>query len=49
MPNLRPYLVLGLASLTPFDAVSPYRGMTPFVVAILALLWLARGRVLLGR
>jgi len=37
------------SSLTPFDAVSPYRSMTPFVVAILALLWLARGRVLLGR
>jgi branched-chain amino acid transport system permease protein len=44
-------LVIGVlqSSLTPFDAISPYRSMAPFVVAILALLWLARGRVLVGR
>jgi branched-chain amino acid transport system permease protein len=44
-------LVIGVlqSSLTPFDSVSPYRSMTPFVVAIIALLWLARRRhVLVG-
>jgi branched-chain amino acid transport system permease protein len=44
-------LVIGIlqSSLTPFDAVSPYRSMTPFVVAIVALLWVARGRSALVR
>jgi branched-chain amino acid transport system permease protein len=39
-------LVIGIlqSSLTPFDAVSPYRSITPFAVAIVALLWLARRR-----
>lgn len=39
-------LVIGVlqSSLTPFDAVSPYRSMTPFVVAIVVLLWFARQR-----
>jgi len=43
-------LVIGVlqSSLTPFDAVSPYRSMTPFVVAIVALLWLARRRQVLA-
>jgi branched-chain amino acid transport system permease protein len=31
--------------MTPFDAISPYRYLTPFLVAILALLWLPRGRM----
>ena len=44
-------LVIGVlqSSLTPFDSVSPYRSMTPFLVAILALLWFARGRAVPGR
>jgi branched-chain amino acid transport system permease protein len=44
-------LVIGIlqSSLTPFDAISPYRSMAPFVVAIVALLWLARGRSALVR
>jgi len=43
-------LVIGVlqSSLTPFNAVSPYRSMTPFVVAIIALLWLARRRQVLA-
>ena len=43
-------LVIGVlqSSLTPFDSVSPYRSMTPFVVAIIALLWLARRRQVLA-
>ena len=43
-------MVIGVlqSSLTPFDAVSPYRSMTPFVVAIIALLWLARRRQVLA-
>jgi branched-chain amino acid transport system permease protein len=36
-------LVIGLvqACLTPFDSVTQYRSMTPFLIAIVALLWLA--------
>jgi branched-chain amino acid transport system permease protein len=43
-------LVIGVlqSSLTPFDSVSPYRSMTPFLVAIIALLWLARRRQVLA-
>jgi branched-chain amino acid transport system permease protein len=43
-------LVIGVlqSSLTPFDSVSPYRSMTPFLVAIIALLWLARRRKVLA-
>jgi branched-chain amino acid transport system permease protein len=37
-------LVVGLvnALVTPFLTISPYRDMTPFVLAIVALLWLSR-------
>jgi branched-subunit amino acid ABC-type transport system permease component len=40
-------LVIGIveAILTPFDSISSYRGMTPFVIAIVALLWFGRKRV----
>ncbi len=40
-------IVIGLvqALLTPYLSISAYRGMTPFVLAIVALLWLARHRV----
>jgi branched-chain amino acid transport system permease protein len=42
-------LAIGLvqACLTPFDSVGPYRTMTPFLFAIVALLWFgfARGRL----
>ncbi len=40
-------LVIGLveAILTPFDSISPYRSMTPFVFAIVALLWFGRRRI----
>jgi branched-chain amino acid transport system permease protein len=39
-------LVIGIIQsvLTPFDTVSPYRAVTPFVVAIIVLLWFARRR-----
>jgi branched-chain amino acid transport system permease protein len=39
-------LVVGLvtALLTPFSEISPYREMTPFVLATIALLWLSRHR-----
>ena len=33
------------AVLTPYDSVTRYRAATPFVLSILALLWLARRRV----
>jgi branched-chain amino acid transport system permease protein len=33
------------AVLTPYDSVSRYRAATPFVLSIIALLWLARKRV----
>ncbi|MBO0687386.1 MAG: branched-chain amino acid ABC transporter permease, partial [Candidatus Dormibacteraeota bacterium] len=44
-------LVIGIiqSSATPFDSVSPYRSMTPFLVAIIALLWFARRRPLVVR
>ena len=34
-------LAIGVAQacLTPFDALSPYRTITPFLFAIVALLW----------
>jgi branched-chain amino acid transport system permease protein len=37
-------LVVGLvnALVTPFLSISPYRDMTPFVLAVVALLWLSR-------
>jgi branched-chain amino acid transport system permease protein len=43
-------LVIGVvqACLTPFDAITPYRTMTPFVFAILALLFFGFGRTRLG-
>ena len=43
-------LAIGIlqSALTPFDAVSPYRSLTPFIVAIVALLWLARRRQVLA-
>lgn len=43
-------LAIGIlqSALTPFDAVSPYRSLAPFVVAIVALLWLARRRQVLA-
>lgn len=39
-------LVIGVIQsvLTPFNAISPYRAATPFVVAIIVLLWFARRR-----
>lgn len=39
-------LVIGIIQsvLTPFNAISPYRAATPFVVAIIVLLWFARRR-----
>jgi branched-chain amino acid transport system permease protein len=44
-------LVIGViqSSLTAFDAVSEYRNITPFVVAIVMLLWLAWRRPLMTR
>lgn len=44
-------LVIGViqSSATPFDTISPYRSMTPFLVAIIALLWFARRRPLVVR
>jgi branched-chain amino acid transport system permease protein len=45
-------IVVGLvnALATPFLEISPYRDMTPFVLAIVALLWLSRHRVVsIGR
>ena len=38
-------LVIGVAEalLTPFPALAPYRTVTPFLFAILALIWLQRG------
>jgi branched-chain amino acid transport system permease protein len=44
-------LVIGVlqSSLTPFDTLSPYRSITPFVVAIVALLWFARRQPMLVR
>jgi len=43
-------LAIGIlqSALTPFDAVSPYRSLTPFIVAIVALLWLTRRRQVLA-
>jgi branched-chain amino acid transport system permease protein len=40
-------LVVGLvnALVTPFLSISEYRDMTPFVLAVIALLWLSRHRV----
>jgi branched-chain amino acid transport system permease protein len=35
------------AVLTPYESVSRYRAATPFVLAVLALLWLGRHRVVL--
>jgi branched-chain amino acid transport system permease protein len=39
-------LVIGVIQsiLTPFNAIAPYRAATPFVVAIIVLLWFARRR-----
>jgi branched-chain amino acid transport system permease protein len=39
-------LVIGIIQsvLTPFNTLSPYRSATPFVVAIIVLLWFARRR-----
>lgn len=39
-------LVIGIIQsvLTPFNVISPYRAATPFVVAIIVLLWFARRR-----
>jgi branched-chain amino acid transport system permease protein len=44
-------LVIGVlqSSLTPFDLISSYRSMTPFLVAIVALLWFARRQPMLVR
>jgi branched-chain amino acid transport system permease protein len=44
-------LAIGIvqACLTPFTEISDYRSMTPFVFAILALLWFARKRPTLVR
>ncbi len=43
--------VIGLVQscLTGFDAVQQYRTMAPFVLAIVALLWLARRQPVMGR
>jgi branched-chain amino acid transport system permease protein len=44
-------LVVGLATAlaTPILAISDYRNMAPFVIAIVALLWLSRKGSLSGR
>lgn len=41
-------LLIGLieALATPFAAIAPFRSMAPFVVAIIALIWMQRGRTL---
>jgi branched-chain amino acid transport system permease protein len=41
-------LLIGLleALATPFQALTPYRSVAPFVVAIIVILWLQRRQVL---
>jgi len=35
--------------LTPFTALTNYRDMTPFVLAVIALLWTSRHRTVMMR
>jgi len=44
-------LAIGIvqACLTPFDSVGPYRTMTPFLFAIVALLWFGFARTRTSR
>jgi len=44
-------LVIGVIHdlLTPFNALTSYRDMTPFVLAVIALLWASRHRTVMTR